>query len=62
MNCFRWSGRLCLLVSLTMLLSCHKEVAPKLPPETRSGAHTFGCLINGKVFVPGAIRHLPNHR
>ena len=23
-----------------------------LPPETQNGAETFGCLVNGKVFVP----------
>ena len=24
----------------------------KLPPETQTGANTFGCLINGKAFLP----------
>jgi hypothetical protein len=24
----------------------------QLPPITQSGANTFGCLINGKVFIP----------
>ncbi|MBS1559873.1 MAG: hypothetical protein JST69_14225 [Bacteroidetes bacterium] len=24
----------------------------KLPPATQSGKYTFGCLINGKAFVP----------
>jgi hypothetical protein len=23
-----------------------------LPPETQTGANTFGCLVNGKAFVP----------
>jgi hypothetical protein len=23
-----------------------------LPPETQNGAETFGCLVNGKLFVP----------
>jgi len=29
----------------------------KLPPATQTGAHTFGCLINGKAFIapPGRI-------
>lgn len=24
----------------------------KLPPQTQTGANTFGCLINGKAFLP----------
>ncbi len=24
----------------------------KLPPETQTGANTFGCLVNGKAFLP----------
>ena len=24
----------------------------QLPPETQTGANTFGCLVNGKVFIP----------
>ena len=24
----------------------------QLPPETETGANTFGCLVNGKVFIP----------
>ena len=24
----------------------------QLPPETQTGANTFGCLINGKAFLP----------
>lgn len=27
--------------------------ADQLPPETQTGANTFGCLVNGKVFKPG---------
>lgn len=32
----------------------HKPSNPvdQLPPETQVGANTFGCLVNGKVFVP----------
>jgi hypothetical protein len=32
----------------------HKTGNPvdQLPPETQIGANTFGCLINGKVFLP----------
>ncbi|NCU05172.1 MAG: hypothetical protein GXC73_14425 [Chitinophagaceae bacterium] len=25
----------------------------KLPPATQTGANTFGCLINGKAYLPG---------
>jgi hypothetical protein len=43
---------------LTILLSfqCRKHhdkpEIEKLPPETQTGAQTFGCLINGKTFKP----------
>jgi hypothetical protein len=32
----------------------HKPGSPvdHLPPETQTGANTFGCLVNGKVFLP----------
>jgi hypothetical protein len=45
-----------LLISLTLLSSrCKKQNAePQLPPETTTGAMTFGCKVNGKVFVPKA--------
>ena len=31
-----------------------KNLAPidKLPPETQTGANTFGCLVNGEAFLP----------
>ncbi len=32
-------------------ISCKKDKA-ELPPETQIGANTFGCLVNGKVWVP----------
>ena len=40
---------------LTGCSSCKKEVldASGLPPATQTGANTFGCLINGKPFIPG---------
>ena len=48
---------------LTILIaaSCKKNKSKteleKLPPITQSGANTFGCLVNGKMYVPkGYIR------
>ncbi len=48
------------LISLLLLLTtvftfsqCKKNKdTPQLPPETTTGAMTFGCKINGEVFVP----------
>jgi len=43
---------------LLLFASCHTKLpipAPKpdeLPPYTERGANTFGCLIDGQVFVP----------
>jgi len=39
----------CLLFSV--FISCVKE-RYKLPPETQTGANTFGCVLNGKVWSP----------
>jgi hypothetical protein len=40
-------------LSLT-LSACRKEKAPdnQLPPITQNGKNTFGCLINGKIWLP----------
>ena len=41
-----------------MLFSCSKDETTTndptltLPPETQSGANTFGCYINGKLVIP----------
>ncbi len=37
------------ICSLLLLVSCQKE---KLPKATEKGKDTFGCKIDGKVFVP----------
>lgn len=36
----------------------HKPISPvdQLPPETQTGANTFGCLVNGQVFKPGGAQ------
>jgi hypothetical protein len=36
-----------------------KNEEPQLPPETTTGAMTFGCKVNGKVFVPKDGRGRP---
>ena len=49
------------LLSLSALVftsaKCRKDKnnnpVDQLPPETQTGANTFGCLVNGKVFKPG---------
>ncbi|QNM85913.1 hypothetical protein H9W90_01980 [Polaribacter pectinis] len=44
---------------ITLFLSCSDNenlvepiIEDTLPPITEIGANTFGCLINGKVFIP----------
>ena len=44
-----------LLLILLLLGACRKDKktpAITLPPYTEVGANTFGCMIDGKVFVP----------
>jgi hypothetical protein len=44
-----------ILLSSFCLCNCHKppsQVEYQLPPITDTGAGTFGCKINGKVWVP----------
>ena len=48
---------LILLCSLLLLsASCKKEKSENpiddLPPATQTGANTFGCLVNGELFLP----------
>jgi hypothetical protein len=53
------------LVSLLIVSGCrkHKTGNPidQLPPETQTGANTFGCLVNGQVFKPGGHSSLAVH-
>jgi hypothetical protein len=53
----------CLLIAVT-LLGCKKtktDVDDSLPPITQEGKNTFGCLINGKVYLPkGFEQNQPN--
>ena len=44
-----------LLLSLLSLFACEgceeEEIWTTLPPETQTGAQTFGCMIDDKLFV-----------
>ncbi len=43
------------IVSLAFLSSCDLfGDDPELPPITTEGKGTFGCLVNGKLFLPNA--------
>jgi hypothetical protein len=51
--------KICLLFITTLFLSCSENnnliptVAEEvLPPITQTGENTFGCLVNGAVFIP----------
>jgi hypothetical protein len=45
---------LLLFAFANMFAACKKDknTEDQLPPATQSGAGTFGCKINGKVFIP----------
>lgn len=61
-----------LLISLFFIgltaSECKKHKPPsnpfdQLPPATQTGANTFGCLVNGKVWIPnGYFSPYPNYR
>lgn len=43
-----------LLAALLGLSQCKKtDPVSALPPETQTGANTFGCFVNGQVWRPG---------
>ena len=44
-----WIACLCILLTASQ---CKKDLLGKLPPETQTGANTFGCLVNGEAWVP----------
>ncbi len=44
-------GAYILMLAFASCKSCKKEVNP-LPPETQTGANTFGCLIDGQPYIP----------
>lgn len=50
-----------IILWVVLFLSCKKseQKEEELPPETQSGTMTFGCKVNGKVFVPKESRGKP---
>lgn len=46
---------LALFISLLAMLSCKKDKKEELPPETQTGAGTFGCLVDREVYTPGGV-------
>ena len=41
------------LLLLTLITACNDDDLPDLlPPTTQTGANTFGCRVNGEVWVP----------
>jgi hypothetical protein len=53
------------LITITctsMMCECDDKTTyePQLPPETTTGANTFGCLVNGKVWLNGGVG-IPNY-
>lgn len=56
--------RYCLLPALALLLltQCKKDdPISALPPETRTGAGTFGCLVNGQPWTPRGNNSYSNY-
>ncbi len=46
---------ICLWLPLLLLLGCQKKdptPEEQLPPDTQTGANTFGCLVNGQAWTP----------
>jgi len=59
--------RLFLILLTTISLSCcnkddDKPISEidKLPPATQTGTNTFGCLLDGKAFLPGNFQNATN--
>ncbi len=50
-----------LIIILFSFSTCKKDsnTEDKLPPETTTGAMTFGCKVNGQIFVPKDGRGRP---
>ena len=54
-----------LLAALLGLSQCKKKDDPdpvdQLPPATQTGANTFGCLVNGQVWIPKGYNGSSNY-
>jgi hypothetical protein len=49
------------LIIAVVFSACKKDKMDILPPITQEGANTFGCVINGKIYVPrGFDQNKPN--
>ncbi len=40
--------------------SCEKDEDPQLPHITETGAETFGCLVNGDIWLPELVIAFPS--
>jgi len=40
------------LLCVTLAVSGCRKAVDQLPPATQTGTNTFGCLINGKAWIP----------
>jgi hypothetical protein len=55
-------------LALALLTQCHKsdpdpaKPEDQLPPATQTGAHTFGCLLNGQPWTPSGNNGPSNYR
>jgi hypothetical protein len=62
-----FSTRLPLYLALALLTQCSRckdqDPSPEqqLPPATQTGANTFGCLINGKPYLPAGNNGTSNY-
>lgn len=50
--------RIMVVASLLFLAACEKDIM-ELPPATQTGAHTFGCRIDGAFWVPEGFGIVP---
>jgi hypothetical protein len=50
-----------LFISAFLSLSCCElfTVEPQLPPITMEGKNTFGCVVNGRVWLPDGSKSIP---
>jgi hypothetical protein len=53
------ANSLLLVLVVTCIVSCKDDDEPALPPITVTGANTFGCLIDGEVYVPQGVDSAP---